>query len=109
MNDDIYDWREDCQRNHHTYTTAYLIGSLSGTAPHTMTRLNLAFWHHGLEALCGQVIETTHTCERTLRQILVKNSSYVTQYILPLQKAAQASITQHSLQKQTYGSSLRGT
>ena len=77
--------------------------------PRTMTQLNLAFWHHGLEALCGQVIETTHTCERTLRQILVKNSSYVTQYILPLQKAAQASITQHSLQKQTYGSSLRGT
>lgn len=95
--DDIHDWREDLENHRKTYVVARLIRDLphKNSDPWLIPSLSQHFFQETAEKLLSEVYELTQAAQTTLEDIaLASNSSFVLDFITPLQKSAEVGTSQ---------------
>ena len=108
--DDMHDWQEDLHNGHITYVIAKLL-ECSGVAigsyqkPELTQTLKQTFWNSILEECCNEIIRMTEESRILLEtNLLIKNSSFISVTIEPIQRAAKSALLKHLVGKELVAS-----
>lgn len=107
LSDDIFDWRDDFQRQQPTFTTISLVQlapqrSIRPSSSASLDILNRVFWEKGLEQLCTHVITYVAASKTHLSPLVDTQSTYFQCFIQPLADAATESIHSHKQTRQQF-------